>query len=86
MTRLNIYSSLPSIDLHGETGDISRILVKDFINDNVKLKNNKIIIIHGIGKGIVKKAIYNELKNNKLVKLYKQDNFNPGMTIVELDV
>lgn len=84
--KLNIYNSLPTIDLHGETGDISKIIIKDFINDNIKLKNKKIVIIHGIGKGIVKKAVYNELTVNKNVKTYKQDNFNPGMTIVELDV
>ena len=44
--------NLPKLDLHGETRDSSRVLVKEFINDNYILKNNKIIIIHGIGKGI----------------------------------
>ena len=79
-----LYSNMPTIDLHGETGDISKILVREFINDNYKLKNKNLIIIHGIGKGIVKKYVYDELKINKYVKNYKQDNFNPGETIVEL--
>ena len=83
---LRFYNNLPTIDLHGETKDISKILVKDFIYDNYKLKNEYIVLIHGIGKGIVKKGIYEELKINKYVKDYKQDNFNPGVTIVKLDI
>ncbi len=83
---LRFYNNLPTIDLHGETKDISKILVKDFIYDNYKLKNEYIVLIHGIGKGIVKKGIYEELKINKYVKEYKQDNFNPGVTIVKLDI
>lgn len=86
MMTLNFYNNLPTLDLHGETKDISKILVHDFIDDNYKLKNKKIVIIHGIGKGIVKKAVYEELKINKIVKEYKQDNFNPGCTIIELDI
>lgn len=83
---LNYYKNYPSIDLHGETSDISKILVNNFILDNIKLKNKYIIIIHGIGKGIVKKSVHEELKTNKFVKNYKLDNFNSGMTLVELDV
>lgn len=82
---MNFYSNLPTLNLHGETKDISKLLVHEFIEDNYKLKNNEIVVIHGIGKGIVKKAIYEELKNNKKVKEYKQDNFNPGCTIIKLD-
>ena len=65
---LRFYNNLPTIDLHGETKDISKILVKDFIYDNYKLKNEYVVLIHGIGKGIVKKSIYEELKINKYVK------------------
>ena len=81
---LNIYKNMPTIDLHGETGDISKILVRSFIEDNYKLKNEIIVIIHGMGKGIVKASVYEELKNNKYVKEYKQNNFNPGETIVKI--
>lgn len=79
-----ILSSYPSLDLHGEVADISKILVHDFITDNYKLRNKHVVIIHGIGKNIVKKAVYEELKINKYVKSYKQDNFNHGCTLVEL--
>lgn len=83
---MKLYSNLPSIDLHGIDRDYSKILVKDFIEDQIKLKEDKIIIIHGVGKGIVKKAVYDELKHNKYVKSYKMDNFNSGCTIVELKI
>ena len=45
-----------------------------------------ILIIHGIGTGIVKKAVHEELKHNKKVKEFKLDNFNPGCTIVKLNI
>ncbi len=83
---LRLYKNCPTLDLHGETGDIAEILVKDFIYDNYRLKNSCIIIIHGVGAGIVKKRVHEELKIDKYVKKYKQDNFNPGVTIVELDI
>ncbi len=81
---MKLYNNLPSIDLHGIDRDYAKILVRDFINDQVKLKEDKLIIVHGIGKGIVKKAVHEELRYNKNVKDYKLDNFNPGCTIVEL--
>ena len=78
------YSNLPSLDLHGETSETAAILLKEFINDSLKLRNYKIVIIHGIGQGIVKNAVHNELKKNKFVDNFKLDFFNPGCTVVEL--
>lgn len=79
-----LYSNMKSIDLHGADRCYAKILVKDFINDSVKMKEEYVVIIHGIGKGIVKKAVFEELKINKNVLEYKQDNFNPGCTVVKL--
>ena len=78
------YSSMPTLDLHGETRDSARVLVNEFVNDNYKLKNTSIAIIHGIGQGILKKEVHTVLKKNKIVKSYKLDNFNIGCTLVEL--
>ena len=77
-------NSIPNIDLHGETRDTARILVDEFINDNIKLKNYKINIIHGIGTGILKKEIHEFLKKDKRIEKYYIDFFNPGSTIVEI--
>lgn len=74
----------PTLDLHGYDRDTARVAVDDFINENAKLKNDNLVIIHGIGTGIVKRAVHSTLKNNKFVDEYKLHNFNLGMTIVKL--
>ena len=79
-----LYSQLPSIDLHGYDRDYARILINEFIDDQYKLKQENIIIVHGNGSGILKKMTQDVLKKNKYVKEYKIDNFNSGMTIVTL--
>ena len=43
----NIFNTL---DLHGETLEVAMYLVKGFISDNIKMKNEYIAIIHGNGK------------------------------------
>ena len=43
---------MPQLDLHGEDRIGARIKVKTFIEDNFKLENEEIAIIHGIGEGI----------------------------------
>lgn len=78
------YNNLPSLDLHGIDRDYARILINDFIRDNYNIRNDKVIIIHGIGTGIIRKTTQETLKKNKLVEEYKIDNFNPGMTVVSI--
>ena len=80
---INIY---PSLDLHGEFSDTIAYLINDFINDNVKLGNKIIVIIHGKGEGILKEKTEEILKNHKLVNSYALSVDNPGATIVELKV
>jgi len=72
------------LDLHGETRDIARILVEEFISDSVKMGEDKIIIIHGIGNGILRKQVQQVLKKNKYVEKSYIDFFNIGQTIVDL--
>ncbi len=77
---------LPSIDLHGFDRVLARLKTEEFIEDNIKLKNKKIVIIHGIGQGIVKDEVLKILKNNKKVESYKINATNIGCTIVNLKV
>ena len=81
-----ISSNIPTIDLHGEYKESAIILTKEFINDNITLKNEYVCIIHGIGKDILREAIHNYLKKDKRVNSYKRDFFNPGCTIVKLNL
>ena len=76
----------PSIDLHGYDRDSARVAVCDFVDENLFLKNEIIVIIHGIGTGIVKKEVHETLRINKNVLEYKTDNFNSGCTIVKLKI
>ena len=74
---------LPTLDLHSEDKVNALILVNEFINDNIKLKNKKIIIIHGKGTGVLKKTVHEYLKKDKRVKYFTLD-INIGQTIVFL--
>ena len=75
---------LPSLDVHGYTTDTVFVPVNDFINDNIKLGNKKIVIIHGIGEGILKKEINLLFKRDKRIrKLYISED-NMGCTIIEI--
>lgn len=81
-----ILSSYPKIDLHGMDSSYASIMVNDFINDNMKMRNRYIVVIHGIGNGILRKRIYENLKRDKRILSYKLDIFNEGQTLVELKV
>lgn len=81
---INIYKNLNTLDLHGETTEVSKVLINEFIDDNIKMKNTKIIIIHGVGTRKLLKTTQEVLSKNKYVEDYKLDNFNTGQTIVTL--
>ena len=74
--------NLPTIDLHGYDRDSARVKVDDFIKENVIMKNNKFIIIHGIGEGIIKKTVHEVLKKNNHVERFEIDIYNEGCTVV----
>ena len=75
---------LPSLDLHGYDSVSAKIATEEFIKDNIVLKNKKIIIIHGIGKSIIKKTVHECLKKNKNVLSFKLNWNNSGITEVSL--
>lgn len=77
-------NNFPSIDLHGLDRDSARVMVNDFINDNVKIGNDILVIIHGIGTGVLRKEVANTLRRNKNVLEFKTDYFNNGITIVKI--
>ncbi len=79
-------NNLPTIDLHGYDRESARVAVNDFVKENVKLKNNIIVIIHGIGSHIVKTSVHETLKRNKYVLEYKLYNYNVGCTIASLSI
>ena len=81
-----ITSKTPRLDLHGEIVSMVEVLVNEFINDNIKLKNEYIIVIHGKSTNILTKEVHRVLKNNKHVLEYKINNWNLGETIIKLNI
>lgn len=78
--------SLPKIDLHGFDRETARVMVNDFIKDNIVMKNEFVTIVHGIGSGIVKNTVLETLKKNKNVVDFKLYPFNIGCTIVQIKI
>jgi len=79
-------NNLPKLDLHGFDRETARVTINDFIKDNKKLKNEIVVIIHGIGSGILKKTTQETLKNNRDVIDQKIDFYNVGTTLVKISV
>lgn len=77
-------NNLPSIDLHGFDRDTARVKTLEFINDNIKTRNDIVCIVHGRGTGIVKNEVHDTLKKSKDVLDYKLFYNNIGCTIVKL--
>lgn len=81
-----LFNNLPELDLHGLPRDIARAELINFIDDNLKLKNEIIEIIHGIGNGDLKDEVHNYLKNCNDILEYKLKNDNSGVTIALLNL
>ena len=77
---------LPALDVHGYTADMVILPVDEFINDNIKLGKDKIIIIHGRGLGVLRKTINTHFKRDKRIKKMYGYGSNLGITIIELNM
>lgn len=78
------YNSLPSIDLHGLDRDSARVIINDFVNDNLKQNNEYFVIIHGNGSGVLRNTTKDTLLKNKYVVDFKLIYNNIGSTIVRI--
>ncbi|MCI7083725.1 MAG: Smr/MutS family protein [Tenericutes bacterium] len=74
----------PSIDIHGYDRYGGVALVKNFIDNSLRIDCKKIRIVHGHGEGILKAATHEYLKSDKRVLEYKLNIYNDGETIVIL--
>ena len=83
----NIFTkNFPHLDIHGETEATADFIIKDFINDNYKLKEEYFIIVHGKGDGILRKKTHQILSKDNRIQDFKLDNMNLGCTIVHLKI
>ena len=74
----------PHLDLHGCERTGAMAMIKLFIDENLRIEEKKIVIVHGKGGGILKNATHEYLKSDRRVKEYKTNNYNDGETIVIL--
>ena len=77
---------LPSLDVHGYTSDMVILPISEFIDDNLKLGQEKLVIIHGVGQGVLSKTINTHFKRDKRIKKMYFYGSNFGMTIIELNI
>ena len=79
-----ITNKTPKLDLHGEIVSMVYPLVYEFIMDNDKQGFKELLIIHGKSTNILTREVHSVLKEIKVVKSFKIDNWNTGETIVYL--
>lgn len=77
---------IPVLDLHGEQCAFVEVLVNDFIKDNIKMRKERLSIVHGKSTNILTKEVHRILKKNKSVKEYRINNWNLGETIVLISI
>lgn len=78
--------SLPKLDLHGFDRETARVMINDFIKDNIVMKNEFILIVHGIGSGVIKTTVQETLRKNRNIIDFKIYPFNIGCTIVQIKI
>jgi DNA mismatch repair protein MutS2 len=74
---------LPSLNLVGLRVDEALPLVDRLIDQAVIHGTERVDIIHGVGTGRLKRAVWDHLKHHTLVKDLHADA-NPGVTVVDL--
>ena len=74
----------PRLDMHGEEVALVYSLVTEFINDNYKIGNKEIVIIHGKSTNVLTKEVHKVLKENTKVLKFSLNNWNIGETIILL--
>ena len=79
-------SKSPRLNVHGETYDSVSLYVTTFIDDNYKMGNKYVAIIHGKGEGILRNRVHELLKVNKKVDNFYINNWNIGETIIVLNI
>ena len=53
------------LDIHGCERTGAKAMIKMFIDENIRMGSKRVIIVHGIGTGVLKKATHEYLKTDK---------------------
>ncbi len=79
-----LFEHVPHLDLHGENADIAKVLVHEFLRDCYLSHEERCVIVHGKGQGIVRNAVYQVLKGERYIDHYELDMYNDGQTLITL--
>ena len=83
--RLPARGNVPtSLDLHGMTVEEALSAVEQFLNDAVLAGHAEIRLIHGRSGGRIKSTVQARLKQLPVVRAFRLDPANAGVTIVSL--
>jgi DNA mismatch repair protein MutS2 len=83
-TEDNSKGSTRRIDLHGMTVEQAREAVLSAVNDAALAGDAVIEVVHGIGTGRVREAVWRELKRLSIVRHVAAHPTNRGVTVVRL--
>lgn len=84
LSEIIFVNQFPTLDLHGYDRDYARIKINEFIQDHFKMKDEFVVIVHGVGSGILRKETASTLKRNEKVEDYQLFKGNIGCTIVKI--
>ncbi|HMO01386.1 MAG TPA: Smr/MutS family protein [Oligoflexia bacterium] len=77
-------SSLEKIDLHGKKVAEALEIIEQIIDRAIIAGLDRIEVIHGLGSGKIKTALQRHLATMKIVKNFKPDLKNPGISWIYL--
>ena len=72
------------VDLHGMTTEAAREAVLKAVNDAILAGDEVLEVMHGLGTGRVRAAVWRELSRLSVVRHLRPHPTNPGVTIVQL--
>jgi len=84
---ISAMSSKTELDIRGQNAEEAIMELDKFIDNAVLAKLTSVTIIHGKGTGVLRAAVHDRLKKNKLVKNFRLGRFGEGengVTVVEL--
>jgi len=73
-----------SLDLHGKTVDEAVAALDGFLNDALLAHHAEVCVIHGRSGGRLKAAVHARLKELPVVRAFRVERANAGVTIVLL--
>ena len=83
--RKHASSDVPQLDLHGKTADEAEGEIDRFVNEQIMRQCTTVKIIHGNGRGILRRTTLDWVKRHAQL-IEECQSFGPGVTLELIDV